>query len=201
MGEKIKTSFKGRPAIRNGAGAEGPYLMWEDAEGSWVEVACSSDDDHKRIDQIADSVEEMDLAIPLPFNLTGLPRGYGVSSINQDSVSGTIVYVGPVEPKFGHADAAIAISFSISESYSAPTGRSIDVNGLVGKLNESPRSPGVCVFASSKPVCVDVFVSDTGPYPDRSDEIPTLLAIAESLRFPTDFEDRSTWFASDEVFE
>ena len=44
------------------------------------------------------------------------------------------------------------------------------------------------------------YISDTGPYPDRSEEILTLIRIAKALTFAKDLNDQSTWFAADRVF-
>ncbi len=81
-----------------------------------------------------------------------------------------------------------------------PTGRAITVKGRPALLNEEPRSPDVCVLVQEQYVCVGTSTSDTGPYPDRSKEVPTLISIAEALTFPKDLNDRSTWFAADRVF-
>ena len=67
-------------------------------------------------------------------------------------------------------------------------------------LSEDRENPGVCVLVQQRYVCVSAHSGDTGPYPDRSKEIPTLLTIAEGLRFPDDLEDRSTWFRAESVF-
>lgn len=50
------------------------------------------------------------------------------------------------------------------------------------------------------PVRVSTFASDTGPFPDRTEEIPVLMQIAESLRFPKDLRNDSNWFPAAEVF-
>jgi hypothetical protein len=58
----------------------------------------------------------------------------------------------------------------------------------------------VCVFEQQRYICVSASSGDTGPYPDRSGEIPTLVRIAEGLRFAADLDDRSTWFRAESVF-
>ena len=67
-------------------------------------------------------------------------------------------------------------------------------------LNEEPASPSLCIFEQQLYLCVSVVGSDTGPIPDRSGEIPTLIRIGEGLRFAEDLDDRSTWFAAERVF-
>jgi hypothetical protein len=67
-------------------------------------------------------------------------------------------------------------------------------------LNEEPTSPGLCVFEQQHYLCVWTSTDDTGPHPDRSGEIPTLIQIAEGLRFAKDLDDMSTWFRAEQVF-
>ena len=74
------------------------------------------------------------------------------------------------------------------------------VGGHRASLDETPESPELCLEVQGHDVCVGTGSSDTGPYPDRSDEIPTMVAVAESLRFPADLADRSSWFAAQDVF-
>lgn len=92
------------------------------------------------------------------------------------------------------------ISYEPREPLYRPTGRSITVQGRPAMLNEDREGPGVCVFVQQSYLCVTGFTSDTGPYPDRSGEIPSIIAIAESMTFADDLDDRSTWFAADRVF-
>ncbi len=56
VGQKVSTRFEGRPALRNGSGAEGAYLMWQDADGSWVMVSCDEPDDPGPVDTVAKAV-------------------------------------------------------------------------------------------------------------------------------------------------
>ena len=55
-------------------------------------------------------------------------------------------------------------------------------------------------FVQQRYLCVSASSGDTGPCPDRSGEIPTLIKIAEGLRFAEDLEDRSTWLRAESVF-
>jgi hypothetical protein len=112
------------------------------------------------------------------------------------------VHVGRVRPEFGLPDSDLEISYEGRDPLRKPTGRPVTVNGRAALVDQQSRAPAVCVLIRDQDgyVCVSSSISDTGPYPDRSDAIPTLLAIAESLTFATDLHDTSTWFAADRVF-
>lgn len=196
-GEKVQTMFRGRPAFRDGAGAEGPYLMWRVGGDSWVEVSCQ---DPASVDVLAAAVRLSRSSVALPFGVRALPEGYQVAQIMQDRQVGSAdVYVGRVQPQFGLPEAELKISLLGKEVLRNPAGRTLTVNSLPGLLDENPTSPQVCVSVQAHHVCVGITPSDTGPYPDRSAEVPTLLAIAEQLRFAPDLDDRSTWFAAEDI--
>jgi hypothetical protein len=198
VGEKVTTQFRGRTAIRDGAGSEGPYLMWQVSGGSWLEVAC---EDSRSVDVAAAAVRLRASTLALPFEVASLPEGYQVAQIMQDRQHGsTDVYVGRVQPQFGLPDSDLQISLEGQDRLREPSGRAVTVNGLPALVSEEPRSPQVCVSVQAHHVCVGITASDTGPYPDRSAELPTLLAIAEQLRYAPDLEDRSTWFPAQDVF-
>lgn len=200
VGEQIATQVRGRPAIRNGAGAEYAYLMWVLDDGRWVTVSCNDSDDRASVDAVAPRVQIRPASIALPFDLDRLPDGYLVDFIAQDPDRGTTVSVGHLQPEFGLPDSELEISYGGYTSRLQPTGRTITVNGRPARLSDNPRFPGVCVFVPTGQVCVWSSSSDTGPYPDRSGEIPAIVAIAESMRFAADLDDRSTWFTADRVF-
>ena len=71
---------------------------------------------------------------------------------------------------------------------------------ISARLSEDLRWPRLCLAEQGHQICIGAESSDTGPYPDRSAEVPVLLAVAEALRFPADLDDRSSWFAAEDVF-
>jgi hypothetical protein len=176
--------------------------MWQHAGDAWTQVACSGSGQRRFVDALADAVQFRSSSILLPFDLDALPEGHGLSSIHSDlSQASTEVYFGVVNPAFGHADPDSVISYEAGpEPLRHPTGRPITVNGRNAMLNEDREDPSVCVFEQQRYICVSAYSGDTGPYPDRSGEIPTLLRIAEGLRFAADLDDRSTWFRAESVF-
>ncbi|HEY5821668.1 MAG TPA: hypothetical protein VIT20_06810 [Propionibacteriaceae bacterium] len=198
VGEKLPTKVQGHPGFRSGAGAEYVYVMWQLPDEAWVEVNCTDPDDPAPVESLAKAVRLETTAIALPYAVD-LPEGYGVALILQE-LDNTKVYVGPVNPAFGLPDAQIEISYETKDPLHTPSGRAITVGGRPALLNENERSPEVCVLDGARHVCVDAYTTDTGPYPDRTGEIPTLIALAESLRFADDLDDRSTWFPADVVF-
>ena len=201
IGEKVPTHVQGLPGFRNGAGAEAAYAMWQHAGESWTMVHCGLD--HQRfVDVVVNALQFRPSSIFLPFGLVALPEGYGLSNISQDlSLGRTEVYVGAVDPAFGTAEPELVISYETgADPLHRPRGRTITVNGRTAMLNDEPTSPGICVLEQQRSVCVSVFAGDTGPYPNRSGEIPTLLGIAESLRFAKDLDARSTWFPAERAF-
>jgi hypothetical protein len=201
IGEKVPTTVNGSPGFRNSAGAEGPYLMWRH-RGSWTMVHCSSSDGERFLEEIADAVEFRPSSIKVPFGLRALAEGYRLSSVISDLNQGShAVYLGPVDPAFGLPDSDVVIAYEAGASrVSNPIGQTITVNGRAAVLNAKPESPRVCLSEQQNYICVGVYVRDTGPYPDRSGEIPMLVSLAEGLRFAADLDDRSTWFAAERVF-
>jgi len=198
VGEKVAVEVAGRPGVRDGAGAEGPYLMWQQPNQSWASASCYPDEDPQQLVRVAEAVVWKPSSIALPFDLQTLPAGYEVASIDTDLRTGsTGVHIGPpLGP--GSADADLLLSFDPPNGVTG--GRPVAVGERPATLGENPRSPQLCLVEQGHQVCVGAESSDTGPYPDRSDQVPTLLAIAEALRFPADLGDRSAWFAAEDVF-
>ncbi len=198
VGEKAATTFRGRPAIRAGAGAEGPYLMWQLQDGSWLEVSCNDD---ASTDIVASAVRVASSSVRLPLSIRSLPEGYRVAQLVQDRERGTTdIYVGRAQPQFGgRPDSDLQISLTAEDEQSELSGRAVTVAGLPAVLSEEPTQPRVCVSVQARHVCVGITGSDTGPHPDRSADISTLLSIAERLDYATDLADRSTWFAAEDV--
>lgn len=188
VGEKVPTTVQGRPAVRNGAGAEGDYLIWQRADGAWMESICRDDGQVAFQDRLAEIVTDDESEILLPFDVTTLPPGTGVSGIEQDLRSGeTKVYLD-----------GLLLSYDVE--LARQEGRPTVIGGHPASVDETPRDPGLCLTVQGHDVCVGIESSDTGPYPDRSDELPVMTAIAESLRFPSDLTDRSSWFPAQDVF-
>ena len=69
--------------MRNGAGAEGDYLLWQLDDGSWVEVRCSALGSRATIDRVAAAVAFESTTIRIPFDLE-LPEGYRAASVDVD---------------------------------------------------------------------------------------------------------------------
>lgn len=201
VGEKVPTTVNGSPGFRNGPGAETAYLMWRHRRGAWTMAHCSGSDHERFLEGIADAVVFRRSSIKLPFGLDSVPDEYGLSSVTADETQGThVVYLGLVNPAFGHAEADVEISYQTGVlTVSDPIGRPMTVNGRPAVVSENREAPGVCVAVQQRWICVRAYVSDTGPYPDRTDEIPVLVGLAESLRFAADLDDRSTWLNSSDL--
>lgn len=201
VGEKVPTTVNGRPGFRDGASAEGGYLMWQQPGESWTEVSCDGSGDGRLLNVVADAVQFRRSSIKVPFAIGPLPPGYGAALITQDLTDGRAeVYLRVINPAFGHADGDLVISSeSGPDPRRQPSGRPIVVSGRTAVLDEEPTSPGVCVFEQQHYLCVWTSTDDTGPRPDRSGEIHTLIQIAEGLRFAKDVDDMSTWFRAEQV--
>jgi hypothetical protein len=194
VGEKVPTTVNGRPGFRNGTGAEGPYLMWRPDGERWTEVSCGEE---RLIRSVAGAVESRPSSLELPFGLEPLPPGYGLSNVSASDITGShAVYLGKVVAAFGHADPDVVVSYETGGFRPDPRGRAITVNGRPAVVDEDREGPSVCVAEQERFICVRAYLTDTGPFPDRSGEIPILLAVAEGLRFATDLDDRSTWIES-----
>ena len=199
VGEQLPATVQGGPALRNGPGAEGDYLIWQRADGRWASSQCSEDGQQVFQDRLAEAVETKPSSIDLPLALRPLPAGYDLSSISQDRSTGlTRIDLGPAGPDPDGSERDLVVTFD--DDPVDEEGRPITVGGRPATLDETPRDPDVCLVVQGHHVCVGTSQSDTGPYPDRSGEIPTLLAVAEALRFPDDLGERSTWFPAEEVF-
>jgi hypothetical protein len=195
VGDKVATTVQGRPGFRSGAGAERPYLMWQHDGRRWTQVSCPEE---RFLDDVARAVQFRPSSLALPFGLSPLPTGYGLSQVISDSEQGShAVYLGKVVAAFGHAESDIVVSYETGAlRVTSPVGRATTVKGRPAVLNEDREAPGVCIAEQSRYVCGGAYVTDTGPYPDRTGEIPTLLRIAEGLRFAPDLGERATWLES-----
>ena len=198
VGEQLPTTVRGRPAVRNGAGAEGDYLIWQRADGTWAESIC--DDEGQRLfqDRLAEIVTDKPSDLVLPFDLVALPQGLRATSIEQDLRSGeTTVYASGRAEDFGGTETGLVLTFD--GAFDEP-GRATVIGGHPATVDETPRFPGLCLEVQGHDVCVSAESDDTGPYPDRSDELPVMMALAENLRFPGNVDDRSSWFRAHDVF-
>jgi hypothetical protein len=198
VGEQVPATVRGRPAVRNGAGAEGDYLIWQRSDGTWAESIC--DDEGLRVfqDRLADIVTNKPSDLVLPFDVMALPPGLRATSIEQDLRSGeTTVYVSGRATKFGHTQTSLVLTFD--GAFDEP-GRATVIGGYPATVDETPKFPGLCLKVQGHDVCVGAESDDTGPYPDRSAELPVMTAVAETLRFPVDVDDRSSWFPAQDVF-
>ena len=196
VGEKVQTTVRGRPAVRNGAGSEAPILMWQDDGVRWTAVSCSG---HDLVDLIADAVEHRPAVATLPFGLPTVPAGYRASSFITDDTQGThAVYLSRVAASADRSDAELVVSLETGAlRVDRPPGRSLTVGGRPSVLDEDREVPGVCVREQQRYVCARVNdPGDSGSHPDRRGEIPALIVIAENLRFAAELDDRSTWLDS-----
>lgn len=199
VGEKLPTTVQGRPGLRSGAGAEGDYLMWQTGAGTWVMASCDGDDRVAQTAAVAEAVELRTTSLSVPFDPGPLPEGYEISSVTQDIDAKTAtVYLSTVQPSYD-VDTSIGIFYEGADPLHLPGGRGITVAGRPAVLDDQPRDPEVCVAVQTRNVCVSSVSSDTGPYPDRTGQIPTLLDIAEGLRYAPDLEDLSTWFDAEQA--
>lgn len=198
VGEKVPVEVAGRPGVRDGAGAEGAYLMWQQPDQSWASVSCDPEENQRMLTRVAEAVEWKPSSLALPFDLTALPAGYAVDSLDTDLRTGTSrVHLVPASGP-GSPEADLLLSFDDPSGVGG--GRTVMVGGRPATLSEDPRWPRLCLVEQGHRVCVGIEPNDTGPHPDRSAEVPTLLAIAGALRFPADLDDRSTWFPAEDVF-
>lgn len=195
VGEKIETAFDGRPAMRNGSGAEGDYLMWQLEDTSWVEVGC---DEPKSIDRVAAAVDLESSSIRVPVDLD-LPKGLRPSLITTDlHLPGARIYLSAPLGASPRWDLVIMVGApGLSPS---PTGEPTTIGGRPALIDDDKRNPVVWLREQDQWVYVGASSSDTGPYPDRSDEIPVLEDIASTLSFAKDLSDPGTWFSAENVF-
>ena len=202
VGEKIPTRVQGHPGYRSGKGAEGDYLMWRAAGDKWVMTSCQPPGGQRSISLVAAAVRMQKSSIAVPFGLRALPDGWGIASVSDDRNQNTTkVFVGrsPL-PARGLPESEIEISYEGgADPLHKPSGRNLTVNGRPALLDETPRSPSLCVLVQGRHVCISSSLDDTGPYPDRSAEVPVLIAIAENLVFAKNLADRSTWLPAERV--
>ena len=200
VGEQRSTRVRGRPALRNGAGAEARYVLWQLEDRAWVEVLCDELEDRGPVDEVAAAVRLRRASIPVPFGLAELPQGFAVARVQQgeDLVQ---VHLGQVVPGAGRSRADLEIRYGTGVWAPQPTGRRVAVGGRPALVEEEPRHPSVCVAVQDRHVCVFPTPDDTDRDPDHADEVPTLLAVATALTFAPDLGDRTTWFEADQVLD
>lgn len=196
VGEKIPTSVRGVPALRNGAGAEGPYLMWQDGNRRWITVQCEHEATTSVVANQVRTGRKSFLAVP--FGLTP-PDGYVVSSVN---VTRDPLHVAVLLDRVDHADTeALSVTIDTTGQAGAPTGEPTTAGGHPALVTKDRQWPRICVAHRQTPVayvCVGVPPNDTGPYPDRTDDLPAIETIAASLRF-ADVDHLTTWFDADQA--
>ena len=198
VGEQVPTTVQGRPGVRNGAGAEGDYLIWQRPDGTWAESSCEDEGSSAFQDRLAALVTDEPSDVLLPFDVEALPRGLRATSIQRDLGTGeTTVRASGRAEDFGRTRTDLVLTFD--GPFDEP-GRATVIGGHPATVNESPKFPGLCLEVQGHDVCVGADSDDTGPYPDRSDELPVMTALAEALRFPDDLADRSSWFPAQDVF-
>ena len=200
VGERVATTYEGRPAVRSGAGAEADYLMWRLEDDSWVEVSCAGLDSRTSIERVAAAVDLEPTPIMIPFDV-GLPDGYAPAAIvvDLDRPSGR-VYVGRLGRRPWSPEAELDLAYGAPELSSAPPGAPTTHAGRPARVDDTSTSPAVWVQEQGRWVYAGVTASDTGPYPNRRSELPAIRAIAESFTFAEDLTDPSTWLAADGVF-
>lgn len=199
VGEQIVTTYDGHPAVRNG-GAEGAYLMWRLEDESWLQVACENSAARTAVDRVAAAVDLEPTPLMIPFDVE-LPEGYGVSSISNDldQPSGRI-HLGRVGRQPGPPGPELVVISGAPEVSSGPTGRPATVDGRAVQIDDTATSPVVWVPEQGRWIYVGVETGDTGPYPDRSSELPALESLAERISFAADLTDPITWVPADGVF-
>ena len=74
------------------------------------------------------------------------------------------------------------------------------MGGRPVQIDDTTTNPVVWVPEQGRWIFVGVETGDTGPYPNRSAELPALESLATSISFATDLADPTTWFAADGVF-
>lgn len=200
VGDQLPTRVQGRPGVRNGAGAEAGYVLWQLDDGAWVEVSCDELEDRRPVETVAAAVRLRRASIPVPFGLAELPEGLAVSAVQQgpDVVQ---VHLGRVAPRTGRAGPEVEIRYGTGQWALQPTGRAVTLGGRPALVEDDPRDPSVCVAVQGRDICVFPTPDDTDPDADHADELPTLLAVATALTFAPDLGDRSTWFEADRVLD
>ena len=198
-GDKSTTTFDGRPAVRNGTGAEADYLMWQLDDDSWVEVSCGSFDSRTAIDRVASAVEFEATTLRIPFAVE-LPQDYQVSSIEVElSRPGASMYLQPRGQQRGSRGDTL-LTYGFPDPAPQPTGEPATLGGRPARIDDGEIAPSVWVQEQDQWILISAFAGDTGPYPDRSDEIPVLEDIASTLSFAKDLSDPGTWFSAQNVF-
>lgn len=197
VGEKIKTTFKGRPAVRNGVDAEGDYLMWQSTDQSWVTVSCSEEDSRESIDRVAAAVDLEPTTIRVPVDLE-IPDGVRPSLVSVDLANSSArIYLDPTRTS-DRGDLVIMVEDH--DRSERPGGESTTIAGRSAVIDDSEISPVIWVQEQGTWIYVGASTSDTGPYPDRSGELPIIRTLAESLSFARDLSDPTTWFPAEDVF-
>jgi hypothetical protein len=200
VGEQTTTTYDGHPAVRSGAGAEADYLMWRLEDDSWVEVSCGRFDSWTSIERVAAAVDLEPTPIMIPFDVE-LPDGYGVAAISNDldQPSGR-VHLGRLGRQPWSPEAELDVAYGAPELSTDPPGNPTTLSGRQARVDDTETSPAVWVQEQGRWLYFGVTASDTGPHPNRRDELPAMLSIAESVSPAADLEDPTTWLAADGVF-
>lgn len=200
VGQQVSTTYDGHPAVRNGAGAESDYLMWQLDDDSWVEVSCDGSDPETSIQRVAAAVDLEPAPIMIPFDVE-LPDGYAVAGIVVDleRPSGR-VHVGRLGRQPWSPEAELDLAYGAPELSTDPPGDPTTLGGRPARVDETRTSPAVWVQEQGRWLYVGVTASDTGSSADRRDELPALRSIADSLSPAAVLGDTATWLAADGVF-
>ena len=143
VGEQLPATVHGQPAVRNGAGAEGDYLIWQRADGTWAESICDDEGQRPFQDRLAEIVTDKPSDLVLPFDLVALPEGLRATSIEQDLRSGeTTVHASGRAEDFGRTETDLVLTFD--GAFDEP-GRATVIGGYPATVDETPRFPGVCL--------------------------------------------------------
>lgn len=197
VGEKSQTTFDDHPAVRSGAGAESDYLMWELPDRSWVSISCSDIGSRSSVDRVAAAVELSPTTIRVPVDLQ-LPEGVrpSVISIDLTKPSARIYLDAPGTDDRGD----LVIRVGEPDQSEQPDGEPVTFAGRPAVINDNKTSPSVWVQEQGFWISVGAWTSDTGPYPNRSGELPTIRTLAESFSFARSLSDPTTWFPAEDVF-
>lgn len=107
VGEKIPVTVRGQPGFRNGAGAEGDYLMWEYKPDMWAEVSCAQLVEQRALTQLANAIVFRPDSLRVPFATGPLPDGYQISQMREEVMDRSArVDIGPAG---FNADIAISL--------------------------------------------------------------------------------------------
>jgi hypothetical protein len=135
-----------------------------------------------------------------PFDVE-LPDGYGVAAISNDldQPSGR-VHLGRLGRQPWSPEAELDVAYGAPELSTDPPGDPTTLSGRQARVDDTETSPAVWVQEQGRWLYFGVTASDTGPHPNRRNELPAMLSIAESVSPAADLEDPTTWLAADGVF-